>query len=127
MRSRLWIIILLIVWVGQMARPAPGKPPEPTEPKYLIWVPVQDLRALIHYQACCTPPWQLPCRRPRLSPPHRRPPPSPQQPPQMDEEEGLEQPPEGWPDSIHTLLAPAACVALFEQVRSVATRGIPMN
>ncbi len=122
MRSRLWTIILLIVWVGQMARPAPGKPPEP---EYIIWVPVQELRALVHYQARCTPPWLLPCRRPRLRPRRRRRPPPPQQPPQEEEEEQLEQPPEGWPDSIHTLLDPAACVALFEQVRWAAGKSCP--
>lgn len=81
---------------------------------------VEDLGALVDYQVRLLPRWPPPRRRPcqLLRRRHHRPP--PRRRPQAAEEEQEQQPPKGWPDSIHTLLDPAACLTLFEQVRWAA-------
>ena len=79
MRNRLWVIILLIAWMGQWAIGGPEVLQEPEMSGWAVWPPVEDLAALIVYQARRRMPWpsaRFRCRRRRQrhgKPPFRRP------------------------------------------------------
>mgnify|MGYP000420426373 CR=1 FL=1 len=83
MRNQMWIIILLLVWIGQGAERSVEKIPELVEPKGVVqswaeglksenrvtisdrkrgersevWHQGEDLRGLVRYQARYQPPW----------------------------------------------------------------------
>jgi len=79
MRSRLWLIILLLVWIGQWVTGALDLLPAQEAPCRAVWFLVEDLAALVVYQARRGMPWPPPCshcrrRRQRHGrPPFRRP------------------------------------------------------
>ena len=78
MRSRLWLIILLLVWIGQWVTGALDLLPAQEAPCRAVWFLVEDLAALVVYQARRGMPWPHPCshcrgRRQRHGrPPFRR-------------------------------------------------------
>jgi len=67
MRNCLWIIILLIVWIGQWAACIAGPLPTPGTPWWEGWLLVENLANLVIYQA--SQPWPCPSSR---SHPRRR-------------------------------------------------------
>ncbi|MBM4463733.1 MAG: IS701 family transposase [Chloroflexi bacterium] len=67
MRNRLWIIILLIVWIGQWAVSIAGPLPTPGTPCWEGWLSVEPLADLVIYQAN----QQWPCPSPRSHPRRR--------------------------------------------------------
>jgi len=79
MRSRLWLIILLLVWIGQWVTGTLDLLPVQEAPCRTVWFLVEDLAALVAYQARRGMPWPPPrshCRRRRQRhgrPPFRRP------------------------------------------------------
>ena len=79
MRSRLWLIILLLVWIGQWVIGTLDLLPVQEAPCRTVWFLVEDLAALVAYQARRGMPWPPPCshcrrRRQRHGrPPLRRP------------------------------------------------------
>jgi SRSO17 transposase len=79
MRNRLWAIVLLIVWMGQCAIGGPEVLQKPGMSGWAVWSPVEDLAALIVYQARRRMPWpsarfhRRRRRQRRGKPPFRRP------------------------------------------------------
>lgn len=51
MRNRLWIIILLMVWIGQWAFDVPEKWPQPRVSRRAVWSSAENLAELVNYQA----------------------------------------------------------------------------
>ena len=60
MRSRLWLIILLLVWIGQWITGALDLLPAQEAPCREVWFLVEDLAALVVYQARRGMPWPPP-------------------------------------------------------------------
>ena len=77
---------------------------------------IEDLRFLILYHSQ-QPLFWPPARRMKWCKVRRRRPPRPHLSSKPSEEEELEQPSEGWPQSPHGLFDQGACVTLFERVR----------
>ena len=79
MRSRLWLIILFLVWIGQWVIGTLDLLPVQEAPCRTVWFLVEDLAALVAHQARHGMPWPPPCshcrhRRQRHGrPPFRRP------------------------------------------------------
>jgi SRSO17 transposase len=79
MRNRLWVIILLIAWVGQWVIGVPEMLPQPEMSGWAVWSSAEDLAALVVYQARRGMTWPPPRshgrrRRQRCGkPPFRRP------------------------------------------------------
>jgi SRSO17 transposase len=60
MRSRLWLIILLLAWIGQWVTGALDLLPGQEAPCRAVWFLVEDLAALVVYQARRGMPWPPP-------------------------------------------------------------------
>jgi len=65
MRNRLWLIIPLLVWMGQWNTGIPDLPPVQETSCRAVWFLVEDLAALVVYQARRRMLWSPPCTRSR--------------------------------------------------------------
>lgn len=66
MRNRLWIIILLMAWIGQWVLGLPQTLPEPGMSSWAVWLLAENLAALVEYQARHRMLWPSPrCQRRR--------------------------------------------------------------
>jgi hypothetical protein len=50
MRSRLWLIVFLLVWTGQWVIGVPELLPVPAVLQRAVWLQIEDLAALVVYQ-----------------------------------------------------------------------------
>lgn len=65
MRNRLWAAVVLTVWIGQWVVGVPAISPEPRMSERVAWSSVEDLSALVVYQAHRRMPWRFPRSRRR--------------------------------------------------------------
>lgn len=69
MRNRCWIIILLVVWIGQAVAGVPeGAPGLGVSSWWAVWLPMENLADMVLYQVSHLMPWPPPrsyCRRRR--------------------------------------------------------------
>ena len=65
MRNRLWLIILVLVWIGQWSTDIPDLLPVQGTSCRAVWFLVEDLAALVVYQARRRMLWSPPCTRSR--------------------------------------------------------------